>query len=275
MQSDSSVLAVIPARYASSRFPGKPLVEISGKPMIQHVWERVRQASSISRVLIATDDERIQQAALGFGAEVCLTSPDHPSGTDRLWEAAQHLPAYEWILNVQGDEPLIDPDHLEAVLAARKSLQTHAPDILTLVTPLQTMEDWQNPNFVKAVLTPIVTIKGTKPDAEAVYRALYFSRASVPYHRDNAAMQAGQQEVPPSHAFRHLGLYLYRRSALQNFVALPVSTLENLEKLEQLRALEAGLSIYAVPVSHAPIGVDTPEDLTRLQDFLEKSLPCR
>jgi 3-deoxy-manno-octulosonate cytidylyltransferase (CMP-KDO synthetase) len=274
MKIDDPVLAVIPARYASSRFPGKPLVTIAGKPMIQHVWERVRQAPSISQVLIATDDERIQQAALGFGAEVCLTSPDHPSGTDRLWEVAQNLPAYEWILNVQGDEPLIDPAHLEAVLDARTRLSSYRPDILTLVTPLHSLQEWHNPNLVKAVLTPVRNEEPPEGSAEPLYRALYFSRASVPYHRDNAAIQAGQAALPPNQAFRHLGLYLYRRAALQRFVSLPVSPLEALEKLEQLRALEAGLSLYAAAVSHAPIGIDTPEDLTHLQEFLEKRLPA-
>jgi 3-deoxy-manno-octulosonate cytidylyltransferase (CMP-KDO synthetase) len=260
------VLAVIPARYASVRFPGKPLADISGKPMIRHVWERVRRTPGIQRTIIATDDERIRAVAEGFGAEVRMTSPEHPSGTDRMWEVAKMLPEFPWILNVQGDEPFLDPCHLQAVLAGR----TDHPgaDILTLVAPLcdsgdsdsggrredrqADLETWRDPNIVKAVLT-------------AAGKALYFSRAPVPYRR----------ECPdePRNAFRHLGLYLYRRAALQTFVNLPVSPLEALEKLEQLRALEAGLSIHAMVVDRAPVGVDTPEDLIRILDSTRLGFP--
>src|SRR6478609_7695123 len=260
---DSQVLAVIPARYASTRFPGKPLVEIAGKPMIQHVWERAQLVASVSKVIIATDDERIEKAALSFGAEVCMTSPDHPSGTDRLWEVAQAYPQFDWILNVQGDEPFIDPEHLETVLQSRTLLSDHEPDIITVVTPFHSNEDWQNPNMVKAVLAPLKTNLLETTD-QSVYRALYFSRAPIPYNRDNKAEQFTQE---PENAFRHLGLYLYQRSALESFVELPPSPLEILEKLEQLRALEAGLSIFAVTVSHAQVGIDTPDDLLRLEDL--------
>lgn len=242
-QAVPQILAVIPARYASTRFPGKPLVEIQGKPMIQHVWERVNGLSSIAKVIIATDDERIQQAAQAFGAEVRMTSPEHPSGTDRIWEVAQNLPQFDWVLNVQGDEPFINPTHLQAAMDA---IHKH-PDaaIITLITPIQDADSWRDPNLVKAVLA------GNN-------RALYFSRSPVPYHRD-------EPEVP-AHAYRHIGLYLYRRSALEHFTQLPPSTLELAEKLEQLRALEAGLPIYAVLVSEAPVGVDTPADLIRILD---------
>ena len=245
-----NILAVIPARYASTRFPGKPLVDIQGKPMLQHVWERVRQVKSIARVIVATDDARIEAAAHQFGAEVQLTSEEHPSGTDRIWEVTHSLPDYDWILNVQGDEPFINPEHLSQAIAA---ITTHpTADIITLVTPLTNAEDWQNPNIVKAVLTE----QG---------RALYFSRAAIPYHRDEPGH--------PQSVFRHLGLYLYRRAALSKFTQLPPSPLENLEKLEQLRALEAGMSIYAVVVDKAPIGIDTPEDLVRLQDVEQHGFP--
>lgn len=241
--SKPNILAVIPARYASMRFPGKPLVDIHGKPMIQHVWERVCQLSAIAKVIIATDDERIQQAAQAFGADVCMTSPDHPSGTDRIWEVAQPLPAFDWVLNVQGDEPFISPAHLQAAIDA---IHQH-PDaaIITLITPITDEDSWRDPNLVKAVL------------AEN-NRALYFSRSPMPYHRD--------QPEAPTHAYRHIGLYLYRRSALEHFTQLPPSTLELAEKLEQLRALEAGMPIYAVLVSEAPVGVDTPADLIRILD---------
>jgi 3-deoxy-manno-octulosonate cytidylyltransferase (CMP-KDO synthetase) len=237
------VLAIIPARYASTRFPGKPLVEIQGKPMIQHVWERVRLVPAIGRVVVATDDTRIQQAAEGFGAEVRLTSAEHPSGTDRAWEVASGLPEYDWVLNVQGDEPFINPAHLEAAIAA--IAQHPQADIITLVTPLADVEAWRNPNIVKAVLAQ----NG---------RTLYFSRSPVPFNRD-------EPEVP-AQVFRHIGLYLYRRSALEQFTQLPPSTLESIEKLEQLRALEAGMKLFGILVSEAPIGIDTPEDLVRLAE---------
>ncbi len=238
------ILAVIPARYASTRFPGKPLVDIQGKPMIQHVWERVSRLAAIDRVIIATDDPRIRDAAERFGAEVRMTSPEHPSGTDRMWEVAATLPEYDWVLNVQGDEPFINPQHLEATLEAIQRYPDAA--IITLVTPIQDVESWQDPNLVKAVLA-------------ANGRALYFSRSPVPYHRD------APHEVPP-HTYRHIGIYLYRREALEHFTKLPPSPLELTEKLEQLRALEAGMPIYAVLVSEAPVGIDTPADLVRILD---------
>lgn len=241
--SSPRVLAVIPARFASTRFPGKPLVDIQGKPMIQHVWERVGEVSAIQHAVIATDDPRIQSAAEAFGAQVCMTNPDHPSGTDRVWEVASQLPEFDWILNVQGDEPFINPEHLESAIEAIQ--QYPAADIITLVTPLSEAENFQDPNIVKAVLAQ---------DG----RALYFSRSPVPYHRDAPGV--------PQHVFRHVGLYLYRRAALEQFTQLPPSTLESLEKLEQLRALEAGMQCYAVLVSKAPIGVDTPQDLVRIVD---------
>lgn len=245
-------MAVIPARYASTRFPGKPLATILGKPMIQHVWERVSQTSGIARTIIATDDTRIRDVAEQFGAEVCLTSPDHPSGTDRLWEVTQkfHTADFPWLLNVQGDEPFIEPAHLQAALAGR-TVHPKA-DILTLVTPLADLPSWRDPNIVKAVLS-------------GHSQALYFSRASVPYNRDCPEQ--------PENVFRHLGLYLYRRSALEKFVSLPVSPLEALEKLEQLRAIEAGLSIYAMIVDKAPLGVDTPDDLLRLEESARLGFP--
>jgi 3-deoxy-manno-octulosonate cytidylyltransferase (CMP-KDO synthetase) len=237
------VLAVIPARYASVRFPGKPLVDIHGKPMIQHVWERVKQVAEIQQVVIATDDERIQRAALGFGAEVVMTSPEHPSGTDRVWEVAQQFPEYDWVLNVQGDEPFINGAHLQQAIAGIARFEK--ADLLTLVTLLTDAESWRDPNLVKAILT-------------GEGRALYFSRAAAPYHRD-------QPEVPKN-VYRHIGIYLYRRLALEKFTQLAPSPLEQIEKLEQLRALENDMTICAVEVSEAPIGIDTPADLLRILD---------
>lgn len=237
------VLAVIPARYASTRFPGKPLVDIAGKPMIAHVWERAKAVPEIGRVIVATDDTRIEQAALAFGSEVRMTSPDHPSGTDRIWEVAAPLAEFDWVLNIQGDEPFMNPGHL--VQAIQAIGQFPAADIITLVTPIQDEAHYRDPNVVKAALA----------DSG---EALYFSRAPIPYHRD--------QPDEPSHAFRHIGLYLYRRAALERFTKLPPSRLETVEKLEQLRALEARMKIYAVIVDAAPVGVDTPADLVRILD---------
>lgn len=249
MSPTSQVLAVIPARYASTRFPGKPLVDIGGKPMIQHVWERARQVSAIQRIIIATDDQRIAETASAFGAEVRLTAAEHPSGTDRMWEVAQTLPEYNWVLNVQGDEPFINPTHLEQVVTAAHNHPQS--DLFTLVTPIQIVEDWQNPNIVKAVLS-------------ADGRALYFSRSPVPYHRDHPDR--------PERVYRHIGLYLYRREALARFTQHPPSPLESIEKLEQLRALEMGMTILTVTVDAAPLGIDTPDDLIRAQDFLTAKL---
>lgn len=237
------VLAVIPARYGSTRFPGKPLANIQGKPMVQHVWERAQQAANIDRVIIATDDARILDAVTAFGGEARMTSADHPSGTDRVWEVAANQPDYGLVFNVQGDEPFLDPAALEETIGALR--QQPDVDIMTTVTPIETAADYTNPNIVKAVI------------AEGG-RALYFSRAVVPYCRDHADKQTAYR------GFRHLGLYLYRRRALERFTKLPPSPLEQTEKLEQLRALEAGMTISAVVVTHAPVGIDSPEDLARL-----------
>jgi 3-deoxy-manno-octulosonate cytidylyltransferase (CMP-KDO synthetase) len=251
---EPQVLAVIPARHASVRFPGKPLVHIQGKPMIQHVWERTRQVAEIDRVIVATDDARIAEAVAQFGGEVRMTAEAHVSGTDRVWEVASSLPDFEFILNVQGDEPFIDPASLSAAVKAIKARPE--ADIVTLVVPLKTdgsaetletlQADQQNPNLVKAVLAQ---------DG----RVLYFSRAPSPFFRD------GLYEDPATPVYRHLGLYAFHRQALERFTQLPPSPLERAERLEQLRAMENGMTICAVTVKEAPIGVDTPEDLARLE----------
>jgi 3-deoxy-manno-octulosonate cytidylyltransferase (CMP-KDO synthetase) len=246
---EPQVLAVIPARYASTRFPGKPLVSIHGKPMIQHVWERAQEAPGIHKVVIATDDERIYATVSSFGGTACMTSPHHPSGTDRVWEVAKTLPQYDLIFNVQGDEPFIDPASLQGAIAA--IMENTEADIVTLVTPIRTQKEWEDPNIVKAVLNR----QG---------KALYFSRAPLPSPREAKEL--------PTPAYRHLGLYLYRRKALERFTALPPSPLEQVEKLEQLRALEDGMTLYTVVVDKAPIGIDTPEDLQRIEDL--NALKC-
>jgi 3-deoxy-manno-octulosonate cytidylyltransferase (CMP-KDO synthetase) len=240
---NNRILAVIPARYASSRFPGKPLALIQGKPMVEHVWERCKQATSLDRIIIATDDLRIAQAVEDFGGEARMTSPDHPSGTDRIWEVACNLPEFGLIFNIQGDEPFLNPETLDMI--ARSMEEVPDIDIMTTVTPIRDAVERNNPNCVKAVISQ----NG---------RALYFSRAPIPYQRD------GQTDQVVPLGYRHLGLYLYRREALECFTQLPPSTLESVEKLEQLRALEAGMIIGTVVVEHAPIGVDTPEDLAKV-----------
>lgn len=246
-----TVLAIIPARYASTRFPGKPLVLIDGKPMIQRVWEQVCQAKMIDRVIVATDDERIAQVVKAFGGEVCMTSAEHPSGTDRIWEVAEDLKDYELIMNVQGDEPFLNPASLDqAVVEMRQQPQA---DIMTLVCPIDLMTDeglahYHDPNVVKAV-------RGLNG------QIFYFSRSPVPHFRDGLAMPADKGNHL---TYRHIGLYLFRRDALERFTMLPPSPLECAEKLEQLRALENGMTLYAVVIDEAPVGIDTPRDLERL-----------
>ncbi|MCX5921354.1 MAG: 3-deoxy-manno-octulosonate cytidylyltransferase [Candidatus Melainabacteria bacterium] len=261
------VLVVIPARYGSTRFEGKPLALIGEKPMIQHVVERVGESLfAQSTVVVATDDERIAQVVRAFGGTVQLTDANHLSGSDRVWEVAKNYPHLPYVLNIQGDEPFIKPTALNAVLDQLASfvfadVATVNPDILTLVTPLaDSIEGIQielaNPNCVKAVRA----VSG---------QVLYFSRAGVPFVRDGfASADAG---LVGQSFFRHLGVYLYSRSALERFVSLPPSPLELLEKLEQLRAMEAGFQLFAAVVPEAPIGVDTPEDLARLNAVLNQA----
>ncbi|WP_305041247.1 3-deoxy-manno-octulosonate cytidylyltransferase [Geoalkalibacter sp.] len=246
-----TVAALIPARYASTRFPGKPLVDILGKPMIQRVYERVALAAGIDQVIVATDDRRIFDAVRGFGGEVAMTREDHPTGTDRLAEVAARIDA-ELVVNVQGDEPLIDPRMIElAVEPLRRD-----PSILmgTLKTPIASLEEFLNPNVVKVVT-----------DREGF--ALYFSRAPIPHPRDfSADLAAHLVEVAPC---KHVGLYVYRREFLLRYPHLPATPLENLEKLEQLRALEHGFRIRVVETALTSLGVDTPEDLERVRRTLQ------
>jgi 3-deoxy-manno-octulosonate cytidylyltransferase (CMP-KDO synthetase) len=246
-----SLLVVIPARYGSSRFPGKPLATLHGKPMVWHTWQRTVAANlPDATVVIATDDERIASVARDFGATVAMTREDHPSGTDRAWEVAQAYPDATAILNVQGDEPFIDPQQLHQAVAILAD--TPKADIVTLACRIPAAEreaTLANPNVVKAVMA-------------TSGRCLYFSRAGVPFCRDGWEQHPASVESP---LVRHVGLYLYRRHALQLMTQLPPSPLEQIEKLEQLRALEADLTLYAAIVDHAPEGVDTPDDLARLE----------
>ncbi len=240
-----NVVIIIPARYASTRFPGKPLADLWGKPILQHVWERARQAKLASRVIIATDDERIASAGRGFGAparpgEVFMTRLDHPSGTDRVAEAAAQIEA-DLIVNLQGDEPLIDPAAIDAAIAPL--LDDPAIPMGTLCCPIEEVADLANPNVVKVVC-----------DRNGF--ALYFSRLPIPFVRDRGADTVRH---------RHIGLYVYRRDFLLGLAQLAPTPLEQAEKLEQLRVLEHGYRIRVVQVSRVSPGVDTPEELERLR----------
>ena len=242
-----NVLGIIPARYASTRFPGKPLHLIAGKPLIQHVVERCRLAKALSDVIVATDDARIREVAERF-CRVEMTRPDHPSGSDRIAEVAERC-ACDAVVNIQGDEPLIDPKVIDAVAAALTDNQ-----ISTAATPLKDPAEYDNPNVVKVV----VNVAG---------RALYFSRRTIPYLRDAASRSVAEQ-LAAFPFLKHLGIYGYRRETLLRLVRFPVSALEQAERLEQLRALENGIQIGVVEVDYDSVGVDTPEDVARVEPML-------
>lgn len=228
-------LCVIPARYASTRLPGKPLADICGKPMICRVWERARRAEKPERVIVATDDQRIYDAVRKDGGEAMLTRADHPTGTDRLAEVAQAHGAVDLIVNVQGDEPLIEPsviDELIALFDADENLQ-----MATVMTRMEDEEEQKNPNNVKVVV-------------DKLGYALYFSRSLLPYPRAAAAP-----------VYKHIGIYAYRRDFLLHYARLAPTPLEKAESLEQLRALENGYGIRVLETASRFIGVDTPEDL--------------
>jgi 3-deoxy-manno-octulosonate cytidylyltransferase (CMP-KDO synthetase) len=227
----------IPARYASTRFPGKVLAKDTGKYLIQHTWEQARRAEMPERVVIAADDERIVRAAREFGAECVLTSTEHNSGTDRIAEAVGSSDA-EIIINVQGDEPEIDPEHIDHL--ARLLLRHPEAPMATLATGFTGREQILDPNVVKVVVDP----KG---------RAIYFSRSVIPYDRQAAGVGDVEDYL------RHIGIYAYRREFLLRLTALPQTPLEILEKLEQLRAVENGYTIYVGRVEHTCEGIDTPE----------------
>ncbi|MCG3168839.1 MAG: 3-deoxy-manno-octulosonate cytidylyltransferase [Pseudomonadales bacterium] len=249
-----SFTVVIPARFASTRLPGKPLLAIAGRPMVRHVWERATR-SGARRVVIATDDARIRDAALAFGAEVCMTAASHPSGTDRLQETVRSLGLgdEEIVVNVQGDEPLIPPAVIDQV-AANLALHPRCA-IATLCEPLADAAQFFDPNVVKVVVGE---------DGHA----LYFSRAPIPWSRD--AFARSREELPPGlPARRHVGIYAYRVAFLHRFVGWPTGTLEAFESLEQLRALEHGEAIHVAEAGVAvPGGVDTPADLARVEGLL-------
>ena len=243
------VVGIVPARYASTRFPGKPLALIAGRPLIQHVIERCRKAKSLNEVIVATDDSRIADVAKKF-CRVEMTRADHPSGTDRIAEAAARC-ACDAVVNIQGDEPLIEPAVVDAVAGAL--LQN---EMATAATPIKNPAEYDNPNVVKVVVN-------------AAGHALYFSRRTIPYLREAASGSANEQ-LAAFPFLKHLGIYGYQRSTLLRLVKYPVSPLEAAEKLEQLRALENGIPIAVVKVNYDSVGVDTPEDVEWVERYLRR-----
>jgi 3-deoxy-manno-octulosonate cytidylyltransferase (CMP-KDO synthetase) len=248
------IVAVIPARYDATRLPGKPLADIAGRPMIEHVYRRTASARGVDAVVVATDDERIAAAVKGFGGIAMMTRPTHRTGTDRIAEVAANL-SCEIVLNVQGDEPLIEPEMIEAVIAPL--VADPMLEMSTVCVAISEREDFANPNVVKVV-------RDAKGDA------LYFSRAPIPHFRDPGSgirdpkNPSGPSRIPDP-VYKHIGMYGYRRTFLLTFATLPRTPLERVESLEQLRAVEHGYRIHTVETKHDSIGVDTPEDLERVR----------
>jgi 3-deoxy-manno-octulosonate cytidylyltransferase (CMP-KDO synthetase) len=242
-----NIIGIIPARYASTRFPGKPLALIAGKPLIQHVAEQCGKAKSLAEVIVATDDARIAEVAKKF-CRVEMTRADHPSGSDRIAEVASRV-GCDAVVNIQGDEPLIDPAVIDSVANALAN-----DEMSTAATPIKDFAEYDNPNVVKVVVN-------------AAGRALYFSRRTIPYLRE-AANSPVSEQLAAFPFLKHLGIYGFRRETLLNLVRFPVSPLESAEKLEQLRALENGIQIAVVKVNYDSVGVDMPEDVTRVEKIL-------
>jgi 3-deoxy-manno-octulosonate cytidylyltransferase (CMP-KDO synthetase) len=251
-----AIVAIIPARYGSTRLPGKPLSDIHGKPMIQHVHERVRSARRLDRVLVATDDERIVAVVRGFGGEAIMTSGDHATGTDRLAEAVRSTDA-TIVVNVQGDEPMLDPSGIDAAVAPL--VDDPSLPMATLSLPLTDVEEMLSPSVVKVV-------------TDARGDALYFSRSPIPHVRLDGADPRGAAAAAVARglARKHVGLYVYRREVLERFASLPPAPLEQAEGLEQLRALHNGIRIRVVAHHGAGgVAVDTPHDLERVRALLD------
>ncbi len=242
----AEVIGVIPARYSSTRLPGKALADIAGAPMVVRVWREAARARTLERVVVATDDDRIARAVAQAGGEAIMTSPAHASGTDRIAEVAGRIAAAIYV-NVQGDLPFIEPADLDALVGPMRADEEIA--MATLATPIADVCEWRNPNVVKVV-------------CDGRGDALYFSRAPIPWPRDGGA--------PPAQARRHIGVYAYRRDFLLHFAGLEPGALERLEKLEQLRALERGLRIRVVASVAPSLEVDTPEDLARARAHAQR-----
>jgi len=242
----SQVVIVIPARYGSSRLPGKPLVSLAGKPMIQRVFERAKLAKTAGRVIVATDDERIVSKVQEFGGEARMTRTDHRTGTERIAEVAAHVEGQVFV-NVQGDEPLLDPAAVDAAVTAL--LEEPMAAVATVAVPIRTPADIMDPNVVKTVL-------------DFDDNALYFSRAPIPWVRDSAHKTHARH-------LQHLGLYVFQRDALLEYPTLPQGELERLEQLEQLRWMENGWKIRVAEVEHDAVSVDVPEDVDRVEKLLQ------
>lgn len=239
-----TILGIIPARFASSRFPGKPLVDIAGKSMILRVYEQAKKCSSIAEVVVATDDDRIYEHVLGFGGKVVMTSDEHQSGTDRCAEVALKHPEYDVIINIQGDEPYIDPEQLTKVTTCFRDETTQ---IATLIKKINTVDELLNVNSPKVIINRFA-------------EAIYFSRSPLPHIR-------GQQQadwLQHFTYFKHIGVYAYRSDILQEITKLPISSLEKAESLEQLRWIENGYRIKVAETELETHAVDTPEDLKKL-----------
>ncbi len=244
------ILIVIPARYGASRFPGKPLADIAGKPMIQWVWEGCMRSALATDVVVATDDERISSVVESFGGTAYMTDPDLPSGTERMAAVAAGIEADIYV-NVQGDEPLIASDTIDA--SVRPLLDDPSIDIGTAALPLTSAEEIANPNIVKAV-------------CDSYGRALYFSRSPIPYLRDGIP----ESGIPDGLFRKHVGIYAFRKAALETFARLAPSPLEQAEKLEQLRALQHGMSIHVATVHSDTVAVDVPGDIARVLEYMER-----
>lgn len=244
------VIAVIPARYHSNRFPAKPLALIAGKPMIQHVVERAKKVPLINQVVVATDDKRIANCVSGFGGEYVMTSSDHATGTDRLAEAAEKLGVEEHdvIVNIQGDQPLFPSEIIEQV--ASPLLEDPGLPMSTLIYKIIRPEEITDPNHVKTVF-------------DCYWNALYFSRSPIPFQRNP------EEKEQPTY-YKHLGFYAYRKGFLVTFVGLPEGEWEKFEKLEQLRALEYGYTVRVVLTGHDSVEVDTPKDIERVEELIQE-----
>lgn len=246
-----TAIGVIPARFASVRLPGKPLVDLNGKSMIRRVWEGVCQATQLSRVVVATDDDRIAQECFSFGAEVLMTPPELPSGTDRVAHACALLDTpFDIIVNIQGDEPLLHGHVVDKLVTA---LHTTDADVATPIKRIVDARDILNPAVVKVVVT-------------AQGRAVYFSRSAIPFARDNENTATWHEH----HTYwKHIGLYAYRAATLRRFTTLPPSTLERIEALEQLRLVEDGATFHCVEITDQLIAVDNPEDADLVRKLLQ------
>lgn len=244
--SNQNIAIIIPARYGSTRLPGKPLIQINDKPIIQWVYEKAKKSDFANQVIVATDDERICEAVKSFGGEVQMTSPDHQSGSDRIAEVIRNNPEIDVAVNVQGDEPLIRSESID--LAIKSLINDEDADISTLVRIIEDKEELLNPNVVKAVLANDRT-------------ALYFSRAPIPYERISGIVKY----------YAHIGLYAYKRDSLLKMTSLPQSDLEQAECLEQLRALQNSMKIKTAIVDYRPVGIDTREDLELFKIHLNQN----